>query len=146
MKNQKGISLITLLITIIVMLVIASIATYNGINSINLARETSAKDELKAICSAILKNGEALDFTESDTIILTAADFASLELPKYYNEEQVVRVEKKPIYGTPIDASYQGTLDDYEQVYDLTFDPSTFDYELSLEDSKTKKKDTLILS
>ena len=39
MKNNKGISLITLLVTVIVIIIIASISVYNGANVVRDARK-----------------------------------------------------------------------------------------------------------
>ena len=43
MKNQKGITLIALVITIIILLIIASVATYTGINAIIYVRSRNVK-------------------------------------------------------------------------------------------------------
>lgn len=47
MKNNKGITLVSLLVTIIVLLILASIATYSGLNVINSSKLTIFTTELK---------------------------------------------------------------------------------------------------
>lgn len=49
MKNQKGITLITLVITIVVMIIIAGVATYSGIESLGSAKATAFIQELEMI-------------------------------------------------------------------------------------------------
>lgn len=49
MKNQKGITLITLVITIVVMIIIAGVATYSGIESIKSTQTTIFVQELEMI-------------------------------------------------------------------------------------------------
>lgn len=49
MENQKGITLITLVITIVVMIIIAGVATYSGIESVKSAQITAFKAELEMI-------------------------------------------------------------------------------------------------
>lgn len=49
MKNQKGITLITLVITIVIMIIIAGVATYSGIESIKSAQTTIFTKELEMI-------------------------------------------------------------------------------------------------
>lgn len=49
MKNQKGITLITLVITIVVMIIIAGVTTYSGLESIKSAQTTIFIQELEMI-------------------------------------------------------------------------------------------------
>lgn len=56
MKNQKGITLIALVITIIVLLIIASVATYTGINAIRDSKNQSYLSEIKILQQAVLEN------------------------------------------------------------------------------------------
>lgn len=85
MKNNKGISLITLLITVIVMIIIVSMVTYNGINLINDAKQKDAQDRLKVICSAILKDDTFLEFSGDNEITLDKSDFDYMDILKYYD-------------------------------------------------------------
>lgn len=47
MKNNKGITLIALIITIIILLILASVATYNGMEVIQSSKLTAFTAELK---------------------------------------------------------------------------------------------------
>lgn len=47
MKNNKGITLVALIITIIILLILASVATYSGIGVIKSAKLTAFTTELK---------------------------------------------------------------------------------------------------
>ena len=49
MKNQKGITLTTLVITIVVMIIIAGVTTYSGFESIKSAQTTIFTQELEMI-------------------------------------------------------------------------------------------------
>ncbi len=117
MKN-RGISLITLLITVIVMLVLASISTYTGVNMIADAKESSAKDKLKTICSAILKNDSFLSFGagEPGEQELSLADFEFMNLKNDYDEESVVTVARD--VNSTTDAS--GRIMNRKYLYTLT--------------------------
>lgn len=55
MKNQKGISLISLVITIVVILILISISTYTGINNVKESRDSAVKTELKLVQQAVLQ-------------------------------------------------------------------------------------------
>ena len=58
MKNNKGISILALIITIIVIIIITSITVYNGIDSLESARQKNAQDTLKIICNSLTKDEE----------------------------------------------------------------------------------------
>ena len=49
MKNQKGITLVALLITIIIMAILASVATYSGLESVKSAQISTFTEELEMI-------------------------------------------------------------------------------------------------
>ena len=56
MKNQKGITLIALVVTIIILLIIASVATYTGISSIQDSKNQSYMSEVKMLQQVVLEN------------------------------------------------------------------------------------------
>ena len=87
MKNNKGISLITLLVTVIVIIIIASISVYNGANVVRDARKKDAEDRLRTICSAIFKDDSFLNFNDDDLAELTEDDFDYMDLLKYYDTD-----------------------------------------------------------
>lgn len=49
MKNQKGITLITLVITIVILIIITGVVTYNGLESVNISQKTAFISELEMI-------------------------------------------------------------------------------------------------
>lgn len=131
MKNDKGISLITLLITVIVIIIISSMTIYNGINTVNDTRKKDAEDKLKIICSAILKDDTFLEFSGDTEITLTEADFDYMDLRKYYDEDYTLRIKKDEIASgdTSKTTTYVLTLahkDDASRTYSYTFDYSLY--------------------
>lgn len=95
MKNNKGISILALIITIIVIIIITSITVYNGIDSLESARQKSAQDTLKIICNSLTKDDSFLMFDESGDAVLSEHDFKFLDLENYYDEEVIFTVNKK---------------------------------------------------
>lgn len=125
MKNNKGISLMTLLVTVIVIIIISSISVYNGINLLKDARQKDAEDRLKAICSAILKDDSFLEFNGGNTVELTEDHFDYMDLTKYYDNDFAVIVQKIE----------SGDVNHKVMIYDLVMkekDSST-QYEYSIE-------------
>ena len=53
MKNEKGITLIVLVITIIIIMILASIAIYSGAGTIRYAKYNKAKSEIQVIQSYV---------------------------------------------------------------------------------------------
>ena len=53
MKNEKGITLVSLVITIVVLIILASITTYAGLNSIRTSKLTRFKQELELMQSQV---------------------------------------------------------------------------------------------
>lgn len=49
MKNQKGITLITLVITIVILIIVTGIVTYNGLEAVNTSQKTAFISELEMI-------------------------------------------------------------------------------------------------
>ena len=95
MKNNKGISLITLLVTVIVIIIISSISVYNGANVVRDARKKDAEDRLRTICSAIFKDDSFLNFNDDDLAELTEDDFDYMDLLKYYDTDYDVKIRKR---------------------------------------------------
>lgn len=94
MKNNKGISLITLLVTVIVIIIISSMSIYNGVNLIKDAKRKDAEDRLKAICSAVFKDDTFLDFNDENMHELTEEDFDYMDLLKYYDTDYSIVIKK----------------------------------------------------
>ena len=51
MKNNKGITLISLIITIIVLIILATTAIYSGVSTINASKLTAFETELRIMQS-----------------------------------------------------------------------------------------------
>jgi len=49
LKNQKGITLITLVITIVILIIITGVVTYNGVETVNTSQKTAFISELEMI-------------------------------------------------------------------------------------------------
>lgn len=60
MKNNSGITIITLVITIIVIVLIASITIYSGVNTLDSIRTKEAKDNANAIYMALIANEDII--------------------------------------------------------------------------------------
>ena len=131
MKNNKGISLITLLVTVIVIIIIASISVYNGANVVRDARKKDAEDRLRTICSAIFKDDSFLNFND-DLAELTEDDFDYMDLLKYYDTDYDVTVKKIE----------SGDEDKKEIIYELTMKKKDSDtqYEYSANYTVSKEK------
>ena len=132
MKNNKGISLITLLVTVIVIIIIASISVYNGANVVRDARKKDAEDRLRTICSAIFKDDSFLNFNDDDLGELTEDDFDYMDLLKYYDTDYDVTVKKIE----------SGDEDKKEIIYELTMKKKDSDtqYEYSANYTVSKEK------
>lgn len=132
MKNNKGISLITLLVTVIVIIIISSISVYNGANVVRDARKKDAEDRLRTICSAIFKDDSFLNFNDDDLAELTEDDFDYMDLLKYYDTDYDVTVKKIE----------SGDEDKKEIIYELTMKKKDSDtqYEYSANYTVSKEK------
>lgn len=101
-KNNKGISVISIIVTIIVLLMIASVTAFNGMASIQKAREKEAKDRLKIIYNSIIAHEDELGF--GDTVLekqITDNDFVIMGLEDYANDEDFMPVYvSKEIHNT----------------------------------------------
>ena len=153
MKNDKGISLITLLITVIVIIIISSMTIYNGINTVNDTRKKDAEDKLKIICSALLKDDTFLDFSGDTEITLTEADFDYMDLLKYYDDDYTLKLKKNEMASgdTSKTTTYELTLShktDMSKTYSYTFDYSLYtekyNYNVSFDETNGVNRPILI--
>lgn len=80
MKNEKGVTLISLVITIIVLLILASISTYTGIGNIKETRESVRKTELQLVQQAVIQKYTKYNLTGDDKLLQGVAylDFTEL--------------------------------------------------------------------
>lgn len=69
MKNQKGITLISLVITIVVTLILASVGTYTGVNNIKESRDSAVKTELQFVQQAVLQRYTKYKLTGDKTLL-----------------------------------------------------------------------------
>ncbi|MCI8412163.1 MAG: hypothetical protein HFJ40_07060 [Clostridia bacterium] len=65
-KNNKGITLITLVVTVIVIGILASVATYSGIEVINSSKLTRFTTEMKLIQTKVNEIYEDEDITSKE--------------------------------------------------------------------------------
>ena len=93
MKNNRGISVLALVITVVVIIIIASITTYTGVNMIADARKKAAEDKLSVIADALRRTDSVLRDISSETE-LEEEDFAALDLRDYYDDNYSVKVSK----------------------------------------------------
>lgn len=76
MKNNSGITIITLIITIIVIVMVASITIYSGLDTVDSLRTKEAKDTTNAIYLAIIANEDTIPSGSGDGKVL--ADFETI--------------------------------------------------------------------
>ncbi len=113
--NNKGISVITLVVTIIVLVLITSITVYNGRNMIVNTRERLALDRVKAIGAAMVSHDEELGYGD---IIVSANDLfkdcVSIDGNKLYKQDDssVDITDDAYVALTEIDYHLMG-LDEY---------------------------------
>ncbi len=109
MKNQKGITLITLVITIVVMIIIAGVATYSGIESVKSAQITAFKTELEMIQAKVnvihekrKKNDEEKSYYDNlgqditqlnEETLLQVLGESSKEGFRYFSKENLTSIE-----------------------------------------------------
>ena len=98
LKNNKGISVITLIITIVVLLIITSITVFTGMEMVSNSREKAIKDRLQTIYRAIIAHEDELGY--GDTVTekqITAEEYAIMNLSNYADEDEFtpVYVSKK---------------------------------------------------
>ena len=78
-SNQKGITLIALMVTVIITLILASIGTYEGIQAITNAKENKYKSELGMIQHTILERYAEYKVTKNPNILLgTEVEYSSV--------------------------------------------------------------------
>lgn len=106
MKNNHGITIITLIITIIIIVLIASITIYSGISTLGSIREKEAKDTTNAIYLSLIANenminavsGEAGALSDAERVdnrLLTNKDYEILGLD-YTTDKCEVSFDKYP--------------------------------------------------
>lgn len=69
MKNQKGITLTSLVIAVVVILILVSVGTNIGINNIKDSRDSAVKTELKLIQQAVLQRYTKYNLTKDPNIL-----------------------------------------------------------------------------
>ena len=92
--NEKGISVISLVVTIIVIVLITSITLYNGIPIISNSNKTMAERRLKAISNAVLAYDKELGFsdivgTSASPRLISSRDYDVMGLSDFANSENV---------------------------------------------------------
>lgn len=98
MKNQKGITLISLVITIIILLILASISIYTGTNNVKESRDSAVKTELQFVQQAVLQKYAKYKLTGDKSILPgnPYPDFTKLnEIISQINEKTKVTIVLK---------------------------------------------------
>lgn len=98
MKNENGVTLISLVITIIVLLILASISTFSGVRNVNESRDSAAKTELKFVQQAVLQTYTKYTLTDDNDILvgLQFSDFTGLnEIIEQIEEKTNITIELK---------------------------------------------------
>lgn len=150
MKNEKGISLITLLITVIVIVIISSISIYNGVNTINDTKRKDLEDRLVIIGNAILKDDTFLNFSGDPEIVLEQEeDYINMGLRNYYELGDVLTVRKDEIHsGDNTIIEYTLTLkkDNMEGNYSFNYNlyNEKFNYNVSFDETKGVNRPIII--
>ena len=143
MKNNSGITIITLIITIIVIVLIASITIYSGLDTVDSIRIKEAKDNTNAIYLALIANeniipsgsGDGKSIADYKTVVRRTLDNTDFELLglDYTTDNCKVVFDKIP-------------SGDNEIVYNFTYTNNlnkTFDnliYSIYVENSKINAK------
>ena len=80
MKNQKGVTLISLVITIVVLLIIVSISTYTGLENAKETKESARVVELQLVQQAVMQKYTKYNLTGDEHILQGVAytDFVEL--------------------------------------------------------------------
>lgn len=71
MKNNQGITLITLVITVIVIILIASITIYSGLDTVQSIRKKNAMDTTNAVYLALVANENTFPVISGETAVLS---------------------------------------------------------------------------
>lgn len=162
MKNQKGITLISLVITIIVMMILASIITVAGLDSIKISKKTTFITELELIQAKVSSIYEKRKLNQSDleyynslgqdisavdqeklTIILKDV---SKEGYRFFSKENLTKLDLENItqdvlinYDTREVYSYQGIKIDGVTYYRLEDIPNYMGYNVQYTDLNKKE-------
>ena len=92
-KNNRGISVITLIVTIIVLVIITSVTVFTGTKMIASSREKALEDRLKVIYNAIIAHETDLGY--GDTVVekqITLEEYTIMGLEDYADEKNFTPV------------------------------------------------------
>ena len=93
--NNKGISVISLVVTIIVLVLISSITIYNGANMVTRSRERMAMDRLQTVANSIIAHEDELGYGRT-VLGGSVNDFTSINLsgtPDDMSDDLLIRIE-----------------------------------------------------
>ena len=77
--NNKGISVVTLVVTIIVLILVTSVTVYNGMNMVSRTRERATLDRLMTIANSIVAHEDELKY--GDTVLGNSySDYNKIDL------------------------------------------------------------------
>ena len=115
MKENKGISLITLIVTIIVVMILATIVIRVGTSSISESREAAVKNEIREIETAAIKRASNYIANEDAYPLIGIRIDASTAIADIcenlgHTEEQLKHIETNIEYVRKLDSSSVGAL------------------------------------
>lgn len=167
MKNQKGITLITLVITIVVMTIIAGVTTYSGFESIKSAQITAFTAELEMIQAKVNviyekrkksdeekeyydKLGQNITVVNNDMLSIVLGE-SSKEGFRYFSKDDLKKIDLDDIkqdviinYDTCEVISLKGIEIDGVKYYKLKDLPNYNSYEVEYVNKNTEAKEFII--
>ena len=121
MIEEKGVTLMTLVITIIVILILISISTTTGISTINLAKFTQFKNELEMLQIKVneLNQSDKLDIGTQDfqKDILNEKVILDIIYKNVLNDEEKAKIREGFRYCTALNISDKLGLDSIKRDY-----------------------------
>ncbi len=95
MINNKGVSVISLVITIIVLIIVTSITAFTGIRIVDQSRRTQAVKRLEAVASAVIAHEKELGYadtlssnSEGGFMQIGVDDYKTMGLPNFANTDE----------------------------------------------------------
>ena len=161
MKNQKGITLITLVITIVILIIITGVVTYNGLEAVNTSQKTAFISELEMIQAKInviyeerKANTERVEYYNLIGQDLSSIDVARVNEAlgqeskdgfRFFNQEALKKLDLDNInqevlinYDTREVVSLNGFEIDGIRYYKLKDIPNYLGYNVDYTDSNTE--------
>ena len=122
MKDNKGITLIVLVITIIILFIIASVGTYSGLEALKDAKEKTQISEVNMLKQAVVENYTKYETTKNEMYIRgTKVNYSDMQ--SLVNEINSKKSSKEETISLKVDNyDVNGSTDISEYYYELTAD------------------------